>query len=86
MTLDDRAKRTRAAVLTVAVFALSGGAAYALFQRFRGAAEAPRISRVPEAFPVPEYDFAYASDKVGHFDLYLTTLDGDLELRLTDNE
>ena len=85
MTDDDRSKRIRTAALTVAVFAASGGAAYALFQAFRGATEAPRISRVEEALPVPEYDFAYASDKGGDFDLYLATLDGDLELRLTDN-
>jgi TolB protein len=86
MTHDDRTKRIRTAALMVAVFAASGGAAYALFQAFRGAAEAPRISRLPEALPVPEYDFAYASNKDGDFDLYLTTLDGDLELRLTDND
>lgn len=85
MTDDDRAKRIRTAALTVAVFAASGGAAYALFQAFRGAKEAPRITRVEEALPVPEYDFAYASDKDGDFDLYLTTLDGDLELSLTDD-
>jgi TolB protein len=85
MMTDDRAKRIRTAALTVAVFAASGGAAYALFQAFRGAKEAPRITRVEEALPVPEYDFAYASDKGGDFDLYLATLDGDLELRLTDN-
>jgi TolB protein len=72
--------------LTIAVFAASGAAAYALFQVFRGANEAPRISRVPEALPVPEYDFAYASDKDGDFDLYLATLDGTLELRLTEGE
>lgn len=85
MTTDDRAQRIRATVLTVAVFALSGIAAYVLIQMFRGAAEAPRLSRVPEARPVPEYDFAYASDKDGDFDIYLTTLDGSLELALTDH-
>jgi Tol biopolymer transport system component len=83
MTTGDQ--RIRATVLTVAVFALSGIAAYVLFQMFRGAAEAPRLSRVPEARPVPEYDFAYASDKDGDFDIYLTTLDGSLELALTDH-
>lgn len=84
MTPDDRAKQVRTAALTVAVFAASGAAAYALFHAFRGAAEAPRISPVGAALPVPEYDFAYASNKDGDYDLYLATLDGKLELRLTD--
>lgn len=87
MSLDDRArKRFRTAALAVAVFAGSGAAAYGLFRAFRGATEAPRISRVPEALPVPEYDFAYASDKDGDFDLYLATLDGSLEVRLTKGD
>jgi Tol biopolymer transport system component len=85
MTDKDRSNRIRTAALTLAVFAAFGGGAYALFQLFRGAAEAPRISRVPQALPVPEYDFAYASDKDGDFDIYLTTLDRDLELSLTDH-
>lgn len=84
MSSEERGRKIRAVVLTAAVFAVSGVATYALFQAFRQANEAPRISRVPEALPVPEYDFAYASDKGGDFDLYLATLDRKLELRLTD--
>jgi TolB protein len=86
MSLEERRRKIRAAVLTTAVFAVSGVATYALFQAFREANEAQRISRVPEALPVPEYDFAYASDKGGDFDLYLATLDGSLEVRLTEGE
>jgi Tol biopolymer transport system component len=85
MTDPDRVQRMRTAVITAAVFLAVGAGAYALFQMFRGAAEAPRISRVPDPLPVPEYDFAYASDKDGDFDIYLATLDGSLELALTDH-
>lgn len=84
MTDPDWVQRMRTAVITVAVFLAVGAGAYALFQMFRGAAEAPRISRVPQALPVPEYDFAYASTKDGDYDLYLATLDRKLELRLTN--
>jgi TolB protein len=85
MTDPDWVQRMRTAVITMAVFVAFGAGAYALYQMFRGAAEAPRIARVPQALPVPEYDFAYGSDKSGDFDIYLATLDGDLELRLTDH-
>ncbi|HEV2907076.1 MAG TPA: hypothetical protein VGZ50_07170 [Actinomycetota bacterium] len=49
MTDDDRAKRIRTAALTVAVFAASGGAAYALF---RFAVKRPVARRITSS-PVP---------------------------------
>lgn len=85
MTDPDWIERMRTAVITIGLFIVFGVAAYALFQEFRGAAEGPRISRVPQALPVPEYDFAYSSNKSGDFDIYLATLDRGLELRLTDH-
>lgn len=86
MSIDqDTKQRIRTAVIALVVFAGSGAIAYTLFRSFRQANEAPRLSRVPDPRPFPEYDFAYASNKDGDFDLYLATLDGDLELKLTDS-
>jgi Tol biopolymer transport system component len=87
MTVDPEAKhRVRTAVLALIVFATSAAVAYVLFRNFREAKEAPRLAPIEKPLPVPEYDFAYVSDKDGDLDLYLTTLDGDIELKLTDDQ